>query len=70
VKPLVVVEVPILPQAAAEIADPLAVVQVEPLLFEGPPEAFHEDVVEDPAPTVHAESDLLFPERSRKRPYW
>ena len=63
-KPLVVVEVPILLQAAAEIADPLVVVQVEPLILEGPPEAFH-DVVEDPAPT-HADRDLFFPERSQK----
>ena len=64
-KPLVVAEDSILLQAGVEIADSLVVVQVEPLILEGPPGAFHEDVVEGPAPT-HADPDLLFLERSEK----
>ncbi len=65
-KPVVIVERHVFLKAAVELSDLLVLVQVEPLVFEGPPETFHEDVVQGPASAVHADSDLSLFERSQE----
>lgn len=57
--PFHVVKVKVSFQAPAGVGDRQVLVQVNLLVFDRPPEAFHEDVVMHPAPAIHADADAL-----------
>ena len=59
-KPLGVVELKVPPEAPGKIWDGFVFVEVEPLVLEAPPQAFHEDVIQSPAPAIHADLDIPF----------
>lgn len=59
-KPLGVVEFKIPPETQGKIRNGFVFIEVESLVLETPPQAFHEDVVESPAPAIHADSDIPF----------
>ena len=65
-RPIVVVEVKIPPQTFFRVPYAGIIFQIDVLVLDRPPEPFHEDVVECPAATIHADLDAMVFEDSGK----
>jgi hypothetical protein len=56
-KPLHIVEEQVSGQTIMGLGDRLVVVEIDLLIFDGPPQALDKDVVKDLATAVHADQD-------------
>lgn len=56
-EPLRVIEVEIGAEMGPRLGDPPIIMKVDFLVFDGSPETFDEDVVIDPAATIHADAN-------------
>ena len=67
VTPLVVVKLEILSQPSNSLFSAPVLVQIDLFIFDTPPEPFNKHVVQSPAPTVHADRNLVLFQHTCKR---
>ena len=65
-RPFPVVEVEVTAKAIEQHRDVRILLQVNVLVFHGPPQALYEDIVEDPAAAVHADPNARSKSRAVK----
>jgi hypothetical protein len=58
-KSLHIVEEEVSGEATAGLEDCLVVMEIDLLIFDGPPETLDKDIIVYPATTVHADTDIL-----------
>jgi len=57
-KSLHIVEEEVFSQAITNLRDPLVVLEIDLLVFDGPPETLDKNIIVDPTTTVHANPDI------------